>query len=148
MIVRQVIAILWALIVGLAGGWLVLSPWALGLQKSGSDWAEATKSEVGTGLFLVLVAVIALVIVVGDALARFREVGLIKPRPAPQPEQAPGPQGSPEVDMDSLLSVLAKVLADEVSRRGEQPPGESSPPQQRPQHEQRPVPPESWRGQP
>jgi Na+-transporting methylmalonyl-CoA/oxaloacetate decarboxylase gamma subunit len=147
MILRQVISTLWALVVGLAGGWLVLSPWALGVQKSGSDWADATKSEVGTGLFLILVALIVLIVVVGDVLARFREVGLIKPRPEPQPEQAPAPQAAPEVDMDSLLAVLAKVLADEVSRRGEPERGTAAPPQQRPFPQERPVPPESWRGQ-
>lgn len=139
MILRQVIATLWALVVGLAGGWLVLSPWALGLQQGGSDWADATKSEVGTGLFLILVALICLAMVVGDVLARFREVGLIKPRPAPEPEPA-APQPNPEVDMDSLLSVLAKVLADEVSRRGDQ-----ERPSQQPEH---PVQPETWRRQP
>jgi hypothetical protein len=140
MVLRLVIATLWALLVGLAGGWLVLSPWALGLQTGGSGWADATKSEVGTGLFLVLVALIGLAVVVGDVLARFREVGLIRPRPAPEPEPAVVPQTSPEVDMDSLLSVLAKVLADEVSRRGD-----PERPEQQPEH---PAQPETRRTQP
>jgi hypothetical protein len=129
---------MWSLVVGLAGGWLVLSPWALGLQ-GGGDWTNATKTEVGTGLFLVLIGVVGLVLVIVDVLGRFREVGLIVPKPAAEPVPEPAPQPaatSGDVDMDGLLSVLAKVLAEEVSRRGD---NEHPAPQ-----EQRP---ETWRSQ-
>lgn len=140
--IRQAVGTAWSLVVGLAGGWLVLSPWALGLQ-GGGDWTNATKTEVGTGLFFVLIAVVGLVMVVGDVLARFRAVGLIVPKPKPEPAPEPEPQpaaagGTGEVDMDGLLSVLAKVLAEEVSRRGDGEPRPAAPQEQRP---------ETWRSQ-
>lgn len=121
MVVRQSVAIAWALVLGLVGGWLMLTPWAVGFQ-SGGGWTDATKSEFGTGAFLVLLAVAALCIAVVDVVAGLRDLGVIRPRPKPeppaQPEQA-RPAAASELDMDSLLGVLARVLADELSRRGD-----------------------------
>jgi len=53
----------WALLTGLAGGWLILSPWALAEQPAGQAWAPATQTAVFTGLGLVVLAVIGLVAV-------------------------------------------------------------------------------------
>lgn len=120
MIVRQIVATAWALVLGLAGGWLMLTPWAVGFQ-SGGGWTDATKSEFGTGAFLVLMAVVALWIAVADVVAGLRELGVIRPRPKPAPPPEPEPvrpaPAQSELDMDSLLGVLARVLADELSRR-------------------------------
>ena len=123
MIVRQIVATAWALVLGLAGGWLMLTPWAVGFQ-GGGGWTDATKSEFGTGAFLVLLAVAALWIVVVDVVAGFRALGIIRPRPKPEPQPEPArpATGSSDVDMDSLLGVLAKVLAAELSRRGDREP--------------------------
>jgi Na+-transporting methylmalonyl-CoA/oxaloacetate decarboxylase gamma subunit len=122
MIVRHVIGAAWALIIGLAGGWLMLSPWALGVQ-TGKTWTNITKTEFGTGGFLVILALVVLVILVSRVMASFRTVGLIVPRPKaeaePEPEAAPAAAASPDVDVDGLLGVLAKVLADELSRKDE-----------------------------
>lgn len=144
--IRQAVGTAWSLLVGLAGGWLVLSSWALGLQ-GGGDWTNATKTEVGTGLFLVLIALIGLVVVIGDVMGQFRAVGLIVPKPKEEPvaeaQAQPAAAGTGEVDMDGLLSVLAKVLAEEVSRRGDGEPQRPAAPQ-----EPRPEPrPETWRSQ-
>jgi hypothetical protein len=121
MIVRQVVATAWALVVGLAGGWLMLTPWAVGFQAGGAEWTDATKSEFGAGAFLVLLAVIAVWVVVVDVVASLRALGVIaptrRPEPAPQPQPARAASSS-DVDMDSLLG----VLADELSRRGERDP--------------------------
>ena len=124
MIVRQIVATAWALVLGLAGGWLMLTPWAVGFQSGGGGWTDATKSEFGTGAFLVLLAVVALWIAIVDVVAGLRELGAIRPRPQPEPPRAqPEPvrpaAGSSDLDMDSLLGVLAGVLADELSRRGD-----------------------------
>ena len=122
MVVRQIVATAWALVLGLAGGWLMLTPWAVGFQ-GGGEWTDATKSEFGTGAFLVLMAVIALCIAVADVVAGLRELGVIRARPKPEPPAQPEPSrpapASSELDMDSLLGVLARVLADELSRRGD-----------------------------
>jgi hypothetical protein len=129
MIVRQVVATAWALVLGLAGGWLMLTPWAVGFQSGGGGWTDATKSEFGTGAFLVLLAMVALWIAVVDVVAGLRELGVIRPRPKPEPPQPepvrPATAGSSDLDMDSLLGVLARVLADELSRRGDREDGES-----------------------
>lgn len=121
MIVRHVIGAAWALIIGLAGGWLMLSPWALGVQ-GGGKWDNITKTEFGTGGFLVILALVVLFVLVAQVMGSFRTVGLIVPRPKaePEPEPEPAPQAaSPDVDVDGLLGVLAKVLADELSRKDE-----------------------------
>jgi hypothetical protein len=121
MIVRHVIGAAWALIIGLAGGWLMLSPWALGVQ-TGGKWDNVTKTEFGTGGFLVILALVVLFILVSRVMASFRSVGLIVPRPKPEAEVEPEPApaaSSPDVDVDGLLGVLAKVLADELSRKDE-----------------------------
>ena len=117
MIVRQIVATAWALMLGLAGGWLMLTPWAVGFQSAGGLWTDATKSEFGTGAFLVLLAVVALWIAIVDVVAGLRELGAIRPRPQPEPVRPAA--GSSDLDMDSLLGVLARVLADELSRRGD-----------------------------
>lgn len=121
MIVRHVIGAAWALIIGLAGGWLMLSPWALGVQNGGK-WDNITKTEFGTGGFLVILALLVLFVLVGQVMSTFRAVGLIVPKPKaePEPEPEPAPQAaSSDVDVDGLLGVLAKVLADELSRKDE-----------------------------
>ncbi|MBO0689014.1 MAG: hypothetical protein J2P40_05480 [Candidatus Dormibacteraeota bacterium] len=120
MVVRQIVATAWALVLGPVGGWLMLMPWAVGFQ-SGGGWTDATKSEFGTGAFLVLLAVAALWIAVADVVAGLRELGVIRPRPKPEPPEQPEPArpaaAQSELDMDSLLGALARVLADELSRR-------------------------------
>lgn len=135
MIVRLVAGLCWALVIGLAGGWLLLSPWALGLG-SGGNWTDAGKAEMGAGAFLVMLALLGLLLLAADLRALFRRAGLIAPEPRPRPRPAiaqpaaAGPEagagseaGAGQMDVDSLLAVLARVLADELSRRGEgQPP--------------------------
>jgi Na+-transporting methylmalonyl-CoA/oxaloacetate decarboxylase gamma subunit len=121
MIVRHVIGAAWALVIGLVGGWMMLSPWALGVQ-TGNTWSNVTKTEFGTGGFLVILALVVLFMLVGRVMASFRAVGLIVPRAQPEPEPEPEPApaaASPDVDVDGLLGVLAKVLADELSRKDE-----------------------------
>lgn len=129
-ILRLVIGVTWALVIGLAGGWLILSAWALGLQAGG--WNDASRSEVGTGAFLALLGLGGLLAVVADLRTRFREVGLIVPRPRSVPQTARvAPGAAPEADVDRLLPVLAKVLMEELSQR------EAGQPQRQPQAELR-----------
>ena len=126
MIVRPVAALVWALVSGLAGGWLLLSPWALGLQSTGGGWTDATRSVVATGAFLVLLAVVGVLLAIADVLRTFRTLGVVQPKPSQQPQTAAQPQApaqpaaaAADVDMDNLLAALARVLADELSQQRE-----------------------------
>src|SRR5438094_119352 len=56
MTLRLIVGLGWSLAAGLAGGWLVLSPWALGEQGNG-DWTTVTRTEVPSGLGLLVLAV-------------------------------------------------------------------------------------------
>jgi|SRR5919198_1882431 hypothetical protein len=130
MIVRPVAALVWALVSGLAGGWLLLSPWALGLQSTGGGWTDSTRSVVATGAFLVLLAVVGVLLAIADVLRTFRTLGVVQPKPSQQPQTAAQPQAPAQpaaaapaapadVDMDNLLAALARVLADELSQQRE-----------------------------
>ncbi|MBO0689484.1 MAG: hypothetical protein J2P40_07930 [Candidatus Dormibacteraeota bacterium] len=129
MIVRPVAALGWAVVSGLAGGWLLLSPWSLGLQAAGGGWTDAMRSVVATGAFLVLLAVVAILVAIADVLRTFRTLGIVQPKPsqshaasqsqAPTQPAAAAPGAPADVDMDNLLAALARVLADELSQQRE-----------------------------
>lgn len=114
MTLRLILGLGWALVAGLAGGWLVLAPWALGGQGSG-DWAVVTKNEVGTGLGLIALALLGIVIVAAQAVRALREAGVLAPsRPA---VRAGGVTASPE--MERALIELAQALAEDLDARKE-----------------------------
>lgn len=128
MIVRPVAALVWALVSGLAGGWLLLSPWSLGLQAAGGGWTDAMRSVVATGAFLVLLAVVGVLVAIADVLRTFRTLGIVQSKPSPSqaasqpqaPAQPAAASAAPaDVDMDNLLAALARVLADELSQQRE-----------------------------
>src|SRR5438270_8810473 len=73
MTVRIILGASWALVVGLAGGWLMLSPWALAEQASGRDWTSVTQAQFFTGLGLVVLAVAGLGLVAMQALQGLRQ---------------------------------------------------------------------------
>ena len=64
MTLRAVLALAWSLIIGLAGGWLILSPWAVGQQPSSGDWTAVTNAQVRTGVGLLVLAIIGLVLAI------------------------------------------------------------------------------------
>src|SRR5215467_4527113 len=117
MIVRLIFGLSWALVTGLAGGWLVLAPWALGEQRSG-DWTTVTRNEVFTGLGLVALAVVAVLVVAAQVLRSLREAGVIEPaRPARQARGEAGTGSSPE--MEKALIALAQALAEDLEAQRE-----------------------------
>jgi hypothetical protein len=129
MTVRIVLGASWALAVGLAGGWLMLSPWALGEQASGRDWTSVTQAEFFTGLGLVVLAVAGLGLVAVQALQGLRRAAAIGRRSMPagsQPEardgaRARGTEASSE-EFETALVGLAQALTREL----ESPPGGGS----------------------
>lgn len=104
---RTAFGLAWALVAGVAGGWLVLSPWALGVQ-GGGDWSQVTRSEVGGGLGLILLAVIGLGLVMLDLVGLMRK-GRRRSRDSEDPMAT-----SPE--MEQALLELAQSLAQDLAQ--------------------------------
>ena|ERR1700736_601980 len=130
MVVRIVLGSAWALIVGLAGGWLMLSPWALGQQPSGKGWTSVTQADFVTGLGLVVLAVLGLTLVVSQSISVLRASGLVGRRETsatargarPASDGAAAPDSA---ELESTLVELAQALTRELQ------PGPASTPSQR-----------------
>ena len=119
MTVRVALGTGWALAVGLAGGWLMLSPWALGQQTSGKDWTSVTRTEFFTGLGLVVLAVLGLGLLVMQVLRALREAGVLAPpepaaRGAANGSRAPGAADTSSPEFESALIGLAQALTREL----------------------------------
>jgi hypothetical protein len=117
MTVRVVVATSWALAVGLAGGWLMLSPWALGEQPSGKDWTSVTQTEFFTGLGLVVLALAGLVLLASQALRSLRQAGVLGGRQASasgsRQRGSVAADGSGDIsspEFESALVALAQAL--------------------------------------
>jgi hypothetical protein len=121
MTLRAVLALAWSLIIGLAGGWLILSPWAVGQQPSSGDWTAVTNAQVRTGVGLLVLAIIGLVLAIAEGISLLREAGvLVRGAPASEPGEAPlaardRPAASTE-DLDRALISLASTLAADLDR--------------------------------
>ena len=117
MIVRLIFGLGWALVTGLAGGWLIVAPWALG-EQGGGDWTTVTRNEVFTGLALIALAVLAAVVVAAQTVRSLREAGMIEPaRPLRRPRSEAGGSSSPE--MEKALITLAQALAEDLESQRE-----------------------------
>jgi hypothetical protein len=120
MTIRVVLGAGWTLTVGLAGGWLMLSPWALGQQPSGKDWTSVTQTEFFTGLGLVVLAVLGAALVGMQAIRGLRQTGVLaggagRSRAGAQAARGPGSgaeAGSEE--FESALVSLAQALTREL----------------------------------
>ncbi|MGH7882157.1 MAG: hypothetical protein ACREN8_04535 [Candidatus Dormibacteraceae bacterium] len=112
---RHVIVTTWAVVVGLAGGWLLLSPWAVGSQQTGTDWADSTKSEVAVGVALIGLALIGLWLAISGLMTHFKQ----RRAAAAATGSVLGTPTPPEVEVDDLLGLLAKALNQEVARQKE-----------------------------
>jgi hypothetical protein len=119
-----VLAMVWSLITGLAGGWLVLSPWALGDQPGTGSWTAVTNAQVRTGTGLLLLAVVGLGLAVVEGVSALREGGvLVRRAPVTKGGETdtaardPRSGGSPS-EMDQALISLASALAADLNRDG------------------------------
>ena len=121
MTLRVVLALAWSLILGLAGGWLILSPWAVGQQPSSGDWTAVTNAQVRTGIGLLVLAIIGLVLAIAEGVSVLREAGVLVRRvPAAEPGEAQlaaldRPAASTD-DLDRALISLASTLAADLDR--------------------------------
>jgi hypothetical protein len=129
MTVRIVLGVSWALAVGLAGGWLMLSPWALGEQASGKDWTSVTQAQFFTGLGLVVLALAGLGLVAAQALQGLRQTGAIAARRSvtagSRDEARDGAVRGPEATSEEFESALVG-LAQALTRELQSPPARGS----------------------
>lgn len=107
MTLRTMLGIGWSIVTGLAGGWLVLMPWALNLQ-GGGDWTAVTKVSFGTGLGLLAFCLVGLVV---TSLQIVRLVA--PPRRARAAEPAAQQEHADQESLDrALLQLATKLVAD------------------------------------
>jgi hypothetical protein len=104
----------------LAGGWLMLAPFALGYQPDGADWADPTHADFWGGLGLLVLGVIVLLISAVDLVGRLRAAGAVsgaRPEPvAAEPAGPPPPAADDE--LTSLLKPLIAALSQDTQRAG------------------------------
>jgi hypothetical protein len=116
MTLRTVVSLSWSLIVGLVGGWLMLSPWALGGQASGGDWTSVTRAEFFTGLGLLALAAICLIVVatqVVPVLTGGQAGGVRSSR-----DQARNGAAGESAELESTLVAVAQALTADLMSRG------------------------------
>src|SRR5437588_2345441 len=90
-----------SLIIFLAGGWLILAPFALGYQPYGADWVSQTTNSFVMGICVAVVALISFALFFYSLLGSLRATGvLVAPSrevaqaPVSYQAQAPMPQAT------------------------------------------------------
>ncbi len=116
-----------SLAIFLAGGWLILAPFALGYQSYGADWVSQTTNDFVVGICVAVVALIAFALFFFSLLGSLRAAGVIAVRSrsqavALQAETAPRAAAAPvatsnQSDLDRTLATLAQALAADLSAR-------------------------------
>lgn len=106
----------------LAGLWLILAPFALGVQPSGADWKDETLTDVWSGIGLGALGLIGLIVFAAALVGSVREQGLVTPRrttPAADEPSTPAPAApgqAPTSDLDQLLAPLITALTEDLNR--------------------------------
>jgi len=115
-----------SLIIGLAGGWLILAPFALGYQPYGADWVSQTTNDFATGIPVAVVALVGFAFFFVSLLSALRAAGVLaaRTRPQAQAQAAFQPQtpmslvpATTQSDLDRTLATLAAALAADLSAR-------------------------------
>ena len=115
-----------SLVIFLAGGWLILAPFALSYQPYGTDWVSQTTNSFVLGICVAVVALVAFVLFFYSLLGSLRATGvLVAPSrivalaPVSYQAQAPIPQSTAQSqsDLDKTLATLAAALAADLSAR-------------------------------
>jgi hypothetical protein len=115
-----------SLIIFLAGGWLILAPFALGYQAYGADWASQTTNSFVMGICIAVVALIAFGLFFYSLLGSLRATGVliasskvVAQAPVAYQAQVPIPQASAQSqsDLDKTLATLAAALAADLNSR-------------------------------
>lgn len=120
MVARVIVGVGWSLVSGFAGGWLLLSPWALGEQPSSGDWTTVTKTQFWTGAGLVALAVVGLVMVAAQVASALRGAPTGQTAAVRRGRASGSPaQGG---EMDAALVALANALVADLNRQPAGPP--------------------------
>ncbi len=115
-----------SLVIALAGGWLILAPFALGYQPYGADWASQTVNDFVMGIPVAVIGLISFTLFFYSLLGALRASGVLisPPRPQPQapaqyPPMAAVPQASTlsQSELDQTLATLAAALAADLTAR-------------------------------
>jgi hypothetical protein len=115
-----------SLIIFLAGGWLILAPFALGYQPYGADWVSQTTNSFVIGICIAVVALVAFVLFFMSLLGSLRVAGVltaptrpVAEAPAPEQVQATMPLApvQNQSDLDKTLATLAAALAADLNAR-------------------------------
>jgi hypothetical protein len=123
---KYLVGMVASLLIALAGGWLILAPFALGYQPYGADWVSQTINNFATGIPVAVVALVAFSFFFVSLLGALRAAGLIvaRPRPEVQAQAAVQPQTPTSLvpapansDLDRTLSTLAAALAADLNAR-------------------------------
>src|SRR5204863_585235 len=75
-----------SLIIFLAGGWLILAPFALGYQPYGADWTNQTVNDFVMGIPVAVVALVCFVLFFFSLLGSLRAAGVLVSRSRLQAE--------------------------------------------------------------
>jgi hypothetical protein len=119
-----------SLIILLAGGWLILAPFALGYQAYGADWVSQTTNDFWVGIPVAVVALVSFALFFAALLGALRASGVLLAQPRPQ-QQFAAPVSSPmqtptavvpaanagQSDLDRTLATLAAALAADLNSR-------------------------------
>ncbi len=116
-----------SLLIFLAGGWLILAPFALGYQPYGADWVNQTTADFATGIPVAVVALVGFAFFFASLLGALRAAGVLAARkPLEQAQAALQPQtalalvpATAQSELDRTLSTLAAALAADLSARRE-----------------------------
>jgi hypothetical protein len=115
-----------SLIIFLAGGWLILAPFALGYQPYGANWVSQTTNSFIMGICVAVVALISFVLFFSSLLGSLRAAGvLVAPSrvvaqaPVSYQAQVTTPQATAQSqnDLDKTLATLAAALAADLNAR-------------------------------
>jgi hypothetical protein len=115
-----------SLAIFLAGGWLILAPFALGYQPYGADWVSQTTNDFVVGICVAAVALVSFVLFLFSLLGSLRASGVIAARPrtqavpaeaAPYAGPAPTAAAPAQSDLDRTLATLAQALAADLNMR-------------------------------
>jgi hypothetical protein len=139
-VIKYVFGMVGALGGMLAGGWLMLAPFALAYQPSGAAWANPTYTDFWSGLAILVVSLFGLLMYVLGLVGELRRQGIIeRPRtPEAQQVQAAGipavgeTQAGSAADVEQILLPLVNAMLEDMQdqrrrREGNGAPQESTP---------------------
>lgn len=138
----------------LAGGWLMLAPFALAYQTSGAGWTNPTYTDFWSGLVILVVSLIGLIMYALGLVEELRRRGVIEREETPEAQQVQA-AGMPAVgsatqagssggDIEQvLLPLVTAMLKDMQDQRREEnggtPSQSGATPNQQPDPERRRV---------